>query len=89
MTKKDNIILIGMHASGKSSIGVIIAKVLGKDFLDVDLVIQQREKALLCDIIASKGTEGFFDHPSPFLFPRLPREIPDHIRASTCLNAAM
>lgn len=59
MTKKDNIILIGMPASGKSSIGVIIAKVLGKDFLDVDLVIQQREKALLCDIIASKGTERF------------------------------
>ena len=59
MTKKDNIILIGMPASGKSSIGVIIAKVLGKDFLDVDLVIQKRENALLCDIIASKGTEGF------------------------------
>ena len=57
--KKDNIILIGMPASGKSSVGVIIAKILGKDFLDVDLVIQQREKALLCNIIAEKGSEGF------------------------------
>ncbi len=54
-----NIILIGMPASGKSSLGVILAKILGMSFVDTDLVIQQREKMLLCDIIAGKGTDGF------------------------------
>ena len=41
--RKDNIVLIGMPASGKSTAGVILAKVLGKKFIDTDLVIQERE----------------------------------------------
>lgn len=57
--KKTNIVLIGMPASGKSTVGVILAKVLGKKFIDTDLVIQQRENALLADIIKEKGVEGF------------------------------
>jgi len=56
-----NIILIGMPASGKSSLGVILAKVLGKSFVDTDLVIQQRENSLLCDIIAKDGITGFME----------------------------
>ena len=43
MAKKDNLILIGMPASGKSTIGVILAKVIGYDFIDSDLLIQKRE----------------------------------------------
>ena len=39
-TKHNNITLIGMPASGKSSIGVVLAKRLGMQFIDVDLVIQ-------------------------------------------------
>ena len=35
----DNIILIGMPTSGKSTVGVILAKLLGKDFIDTDLII--------------------------------------------------
>ena len=46
-----NIILTGMPASGKSTVGVILAKVLGCDFVDTDLLIQRREKACLKDII--------------------------------------
>ena len=57
--EKTNIVLIGMPASGKSTVGVILAKVLGKKFIDTDLVIQLREDALLADIIKEKGVEGF------------------------------
>ena len=54
-----NIILIGMPAVGKSSIGVILAKEIGYQFLDSDLLIQQREGCLLKDILDSRGVEGF------------------------------
>ena len=58
---KENIVLIGMPASGKSTAGVILAKMLGMDFVDTDLVIQQREKALLRDLIEKYGVEGFME----------------------------
>ena len=54
-----NIILIGMLASGKSTVGVILAKILGMNFLDTDLLIQQREGMLLKDIIGQKGVDAF------------------------------
>jgi len=54
-----NIVLIGMPSAGKSTIGIILAKVLGYNFLDSDLVIQEQEQALLKDIIEEKGLEGF------------------------------
>lgn len=57
----DNIILIGMPGSGKSSVGVVLAKALGMDFLDVDLLIQAREGALLQNILDSRGVEAFLD----------------------------
>ena len=54
-----NIILTGMPGVGKSTIGVILAKELGYQFVDSDLLIQQQEKKLLKDIIAQKGVDGF------------------------------
>ncbi|HHX11983.1 MAG TPA: shikimate kinase [Clostridiales bacterium] len=54
-----NIILIGMPGAGKSTIGVILAKVLGFNFIDSDLLIQEQEAMLLKDIIATKGIEEF------------------------------
>lgn len=59
--KKDNIVLIGMPGVGKSTVGVILAKVLGYQFLDADLVIQQQEGKLLKEIIEEVGTEGFIE----------------------------
>lgn len=56
---KTNIVLTGMPASGKSTVGVILAKVLGMKFIDTDLRIQEREKALLSEIIKDKGVDTF------------------------------
>ncbi|MCR5671661.1 MAG: shikimate kinase [Butyrivibrio sp.] len=58
---KDNIILIGMPTSGKSTVGVILAKILGYKFIDADIVIQEKEKRKLSEIIASDGIDGFID----------------------------
>ncbi len=55
----DNIILIGMPGSGKSTIGVVLAKVLGYDFIDSDLLIQKKTKRLLWQIMEEKGIDGF------------------------------
>ena len=54
-----NIIFIGMPASGKSTVGVVVAKRLGYDFVDTDLLIQKQEGRLLKDIIAEVGNDGF------------------------------
>ena len=54
-----NIIFIGMPAAGKSTIGVVIAKRLGYDFIDTDLLIQKQENRLLKEIIADVGNDGF------------------------------
>ena len=55
----DNIVLIGMPSSGKSTAGVLLAKTIGYGFIDCDLLIQNEQKALLRDIIAREGAEGF------------------------------
>lgn len=57
--KKNNIVLIGMPGAGKSTIGVILAKVLGFNFIDADLVIQKQQQRLLKDIIKEEGLDGF------------------------------
>ena len=56
---RDNIVLIGMPGAGKSTVGVVLAKIMGMDFLDIDLVIQKRCGATLPDIIRANGPEGF------------------------------
>ena len=65
----NNITLIGMPGAGKSTIGVVLAKVLGYQFLDSDLLIQKQEKRRLSEIIAEEGYNGF-------------KEIEDRVNAS-------
>lgn len=59
--KKNNIILIGMPASGKSTVGVILAKILGYNFVDADIVIQKKEGRKLSQIIETEGIDGFIN----------------------------
>lgn len=56
---KPNITMIGMPSSGKSTVGVLLAKRLGFSFVDVDIVIQEKEGRLLKEIIADEGMDGF------------------------------
>ena len=56
---KKNLIFIGMPAVGKSTVGVVVAKRLGMQFVDTDLLIQEQEGRLLREIIADVGEDGF------------------------------
>lgn len=57
----NNLILIGMPSAGKSTIGVLLAKKMGYDFIDTDLLIQKQEGKLLRELIAEHGSEGFLE----------------------------
>lgn len=61
MQKKTNIVLLGMPGSGKSTVGVLLAKSLRKKFVDTDLLIQEQEERLLREIIAEEGLDRFIE----------------------------
>jgi len=50
-----NIVLIGMPGSGKSTVGVILAKSTSLDFVDTDILIQRTAKASLQNIVDTNG----------------------------------
>lgn len=56
---KDNVVLIGMPSSGKSTIGPLLAEKLKMDFLDTDTLIVQRVGKALRDIVNEDGLEHF------------------------------
>ena len=58
---KSNVILIGMPGSGKSTCGVIAAKVMLKNFFDTDLLIQGLEQSRLQELIDDKGKDYFYE----------------------------
>lgn len=60
-TSRDNVVLIGMPGAGKSTVGVVLAKILGKDFVDTDLLIQAEQGRTLQSIIDEVGPENFIE----------------------------
>lgn len=75
---KSNIILIGMPGSGKSTVGVVLAKNLGYHFIDSDLLIQEREHRLLSEIIEQEGLDRFNE---------IEEEVNASIEADRCVIA--
>lgn len=73
---KNNIVLIGMPGVGKSTIGVILAKQLGYEFVDSDLIIQRKENRLLHEIIEQEGVDGFI-------------EVENSVNASLCVEKSV
>ena len=61
MAQKDNIILIGMPGAGKSTLGIVLAKIMNYDFMDADLVIQNQCDKTLQKLIDACGPEGFIE----------------------------
>jgi shikimate kinase len=71
---RTNLVLIGMPGVGKSTVGVLLAKATGRDFLDTDVYIQAREGQILQSILDADGHEAFC------------RMEERHIVALTCRN---
>lgn len=55
---RSNLVLIGMPGSGKSTVGVILAKMTSRDFLDTDILIQTSQGRTLQDIVDTDGYAG-------------------------------
>jgi shikimate kinase len=58
-SSKSNIVLIGMPGVGKSTVGVVLAKLRGMHFIDTDLIIQEQTGRLLDELIEESGVDGF------------------------------
>lgn len=61
MAEKSNVVLIGMPGSGKSTLGIVLAKIINKDFLDADIVIQNQCDKTLQKLIDAMGPDGFIE----------------------------
>lgn len=74
----NNIILIGMPGSGKTTVGTYLSELIGYGYIDSDSVIVAREGMRLPEIIEKKGTEAFLD---------IEAKVNSEICASRCVIA--
>ena len=58
LAQHENIILIGMPGAGKSTLGVLLAKAIGYDFIDTDLLIQRQAGMTLGDYLFKHGYQS-------------------------------
>lgn len=65
--KQGNVTLIGMPGAGKSSIGILSARSLNRNFLDTDLLLQQQTGKTISELIAETGFEGFLEQEEKLL----------------------
>ena len=61
MAEQNNVVLIGMPGAGKSTLGVVLAKIMNYRFLDTDLTIQETFGATLQELIDQRGPLGFIE----------------------------
>ena len=74
----NNVILIGMPGSGKTTVGTYLSEFMGYGYIDSDSVIVAREGMRLPEIIEKKGTEAFLD---------IEAKVNSEICASRCVIA--
>ncbi len=74
----NNIVLIGMPGTGKSTVGVILAKRLGYNFIDTDLLVIQRANSTLPKILKEEGVQGFLEIES---------YVGEHLQCEKCVIA--
>lgn len=79
MADKSNIVLIGMPGSGKSTVGVLLAKASGKGFMDTDLLIQSSTGCTLQQIVNTHGYEALRDEEERVLSSLA---VSDHVIAT-------
>lgn len=77
--KQPNVILVGMPGAGKSTLGVLLAKVLGKQFVDTDLLIQSRLGKSLQQIVDEQGYQILRKEEEKTL---LSNDFSDHVVAT-------
>ena len=60
--KKENIVLIGMPASGKSTVATLLSKDLSRTVLDTDRMIEKSRQKSISEIFESDGEKAFRDY---------------------------
>lgn len=84
---KRNIVLVGMPAVGKSTIGVLLAKRLRYNFVDSDIAIQVRNDATLAEVIASRGNDALLQMEAEVLLDIAPQRLVVATGGSAVYNA--
>jgi shikimate kinase len=65
--QKEKVILTGYRATGKTSIGKILADLLGFDFIDTDLAIEKRQGESIAEMVGRGGWDLFRKHEEEML----------------------